>query len=896
MILNHISYKFSAISFIDMDKEEFLQRYKDGQRDFSNLDLRKIDLYENDLSGCNFNDSDLRQANLTLCNLSNVDFTNAKLEWTFFQGAKIDSKTILSSKYLLAWQLVNEGVFDEFGGGYYQFRPDKNNSKRDFRYQNLSYGNLCDADLTNLDFTGANFYQSRLDGTDLSHVNLSGANLEKAYLHLANLKGSIIDKKTKLDDKWRLVWELVNEGGKNRNLEGVDLRGANLAYADLTGVNLKNANLTKANLSYCNLTDANLKGANLTETQFYQTILINTILIDVKTDNTEFCLCTTIDTIFNNISAFEYTIKILNQKNNDQYIHVNEINVEGYNLSHLDLRGYNFSQCYLSNTNFSYSNLINCNFSKCRLGEYEYPCYNVEHYFVPYYNTQSAANFSYTNLINANFSEADLNHVNFSGANLQNANLTKADLSHADLTGADLRGADLENAKLDYVNLRATIIDESTKISEKWRFIWEFINSEYPQKYNLKGVDFSYIRLDYFDLSGCDLSNINLSHSKINNCNFSNSDLSQSNFEEAEINETKFDDANLQNSNLKSLRGKDNDFIKAIFNNSNAEKARLRGNLSHAQFINCNLISASIGKDLYKANFYDSNLTKVSLQNSNLSQANFENANLEEAILRLCELRETNFTNANLQKVEFFSKVTERDCSFIEGQIEIAIINNTNLKGTIFENKFIDKKTQIIQDHSLLVSLQRDFIHRLESGHLLNCELIGYHSELTIVEGDKLEKLRDYCWQMVTKFRNSRLEPKRIFVNNLTGKLGEEVVKNRLGDLVNTVDYEIYDRGDGGIDLTLKNDDNLGIQVKTRTGDNIQDIQWKITKKEIETNIALVCIYSQERVTEAQLHYHLILSGFMPTNEIKSEENEVFFSIENLYYGGGLKGYLENYS
>lgn len=60
--------------------------------------------------------------------------------------------------------------------------------------------------------------------------------------------------------KWRLVWEIVTQGGADR-----DLKGANLYAADLCGAKLGSANLHEANLRATHLNGANLEGANLSK-------------------------------------------------------------------------------------------------------------------------------------------------------------------------------------------------------------------------------------------------------------------------------------------------------------------------------------------------------------------------------------------------------------------------------------------------------------------------------------------------------------------------------------------------------------------------------------------------------------------------------------------------------
>ena len=186
-----------------------------------------------------------------------------------------------------------------------------------------------------------------------------------------------------------------------------------------------------------------------------------------------------------------------------------------------------------------------------------------------------------------------------------------------------------------------------------------------------------------------------------------------------------------------------------------------------------------------------------------------------------------------------------------------------------------------------LKAQQTDFIQRLKSAKLLRCDEKGQHSELTVISGQRLDQLRDFCWDMVKKYKPT--DPKNYFINNMKGKLGEEVVKSRLADFVTEVDYEKRVGGDGKVDFTLSSDSSIGIQVKARNG-NFDKIQWSISQEEIEKNAVLVCILIQEEVSEAQAKYNLILAGFLPTNMITSTDA---IGIDKLLYSGGLRSYLE---
>lgn len=193
---------------------------------------------------------------------------------------------------------------------------------------------------------------------------------------------------------------------------------------------------------------------------------------------------------------------------------------------------------------------------------------------------------------------------------------------------------------------------------------------------------------------------------------------------------------------------------------------------------------------------------------------------------------------------------------------------------------------------TLLRSLQSDFIKRLTSGCLLHCETEGQYSELTVISGERLKALREFCWQMAEKYK--RTSPVRdVFINNLKGKLGEEVVKERLAAFVTEVDYEKrFGVGDGKVDFTLTFDPSVGIAVKSRHG-SINKVRWTINAEEVQKNAVVACILIQEDVNEAQPEYHLFFAGFLPTQMIKLKTGKISFGIEQLLYGGGLRCYLE---
>ncbi|BAZ15193.1 TPR repeat protein [Calothrix sp. NIES-4071] len=187
--------------------------------------------------------------------------------------------------------------------------------------------------------------------------------------------------------------------------------------------------------------------------------------------------------------------------------------------------------------------------------------------------------------------------------------------------------------------------------------------------------------------------------------------------------------------------------------------------------------------------------------------------------------------------------------------------------------------------------LQSDFINRLSSGSLLHCENSGQHSELTVISGTRLNSLRNFCWRMAEKYK--RVSPVRdVFISYLKGKLGEELVKERLAGFITEVDYEHHLGGDGNVDFTLTSNPLIGVEVKSRCG-SFDTVKWSVTSEEVAKNAVIVCVLIQEKINEAQSEYNLVLAGFLPTAMIKLKTGRISFGIEQLMYGGGLVCYLE---
>ncbi|MGB3536097.1 MAG: pentapeptide repeat-containing protein [Microcoleaceae cyanobacterium] len=135
-----------------MNKEQLQQEYKDGRRDFTNLDLSgldlaKINLTGADLSGSNLNGSRLVYAKLTGANLTGVN---------------------LSGAYLGIADLTNTNLT----------RANLSNTK--LYETNFTNANLTNANLANIEFEKTNFRRANLQGIQFEGTSFLSTNLTEA--------------------------------------------------------------------------------------------------------------------------------------------------------------------------------------------------------------------------------------------------------------------------------------------------------------------------------------------------------------------------------------------------------------------------------------------------------------------------------------------------------------------------------------------------------------------------------------------------------------------------------------------------------------------------------------------------------------------------------------------
>jgi uncharacterized protein YjbI with pentapeptide repeats/uncharacterized protein YaaR (DUF327 family) len=233
----------------------------------SKANLSRAILYEAKLNGANLTGSDLSNAIITSADLSDAYLSEATLNDTMLDHANLRNAEIrnasLRGATLSGSDLSHARLFES------------DLSEANLISTNL-YGSiftstkLIGAKLHDADLRAANLSKANLSGANLSGANLSGANLSGANLSGANLRKTEIDETTIIDAKWRLIWEIVNQGARGKDFSGKDFSNACLSGADLSGANLNGADLNGADLSGAkDLTSFQVKEAQNWDTAKY---------------------------------------------------------------------------------------------------------------------------------------------------------------------------------------------------------------------------------------------------------------------------------------------------------------------------------------------------------------------------------------------------------------------------------------------------------------------------------------------------------------------------------------------------------------------------------------------------------------------------------------------------
>lgn len=421
----------------DWSRESLIKAIGNGVTDFSNANLRGLDL---------------RDLKFDRLNLDRTDFTGSQLNGVDFGNAKSVAYATFDAAELADVNFNNTDV------SHSSFKGAKNIFRVNFRGAYLDGADFSSSDLENVDFSDA----LRMDGARFDGADLAGADFSGKSLRRSSFKGAMNLAQVNFR---RAV--LIDSDFGNSDLKDVDFSGVSYIF----GTNFSGAFIDGTNFSLLDLHDAKFRDAHLGKVSFD----------GVRLDDADF---SSVD-----LRGVDFSRAIYLRHANFERADLAGANFRGAELEGARFRGaknliqVNFENARLDGADFTSGDLRHADFSKARsLVKAIFKEAELEGADFSGRNA-AGANFYEANLTGAKFADVSLAHADFKYADLKNADfrgvktLENARFDLADLSGADLSGANLVNtsfvgatsvslAKFDGANLKdANFLSSDLKLS-----------------------------------------------------------------------------------------------------------------------------------------------------------------------------------------------------------------------------------------------------------------------------------------------------------------------------------------------------------------------------------------------------------------------------------------------
>ena len=219
--------------------DELLNRYRAGERDFSQIQIYSGELVNRDLSNIDLSGASLRQVSLVDCDLSRANLSNTNITNSYLEGINLNDANLSHANFCVGseqdYSQIRANILSDWTRMLDNLPLEAANKAREQMSAQMSQ------QLEEV-LMPVSLRQANLERADLSH-----ADLRKAYLNDANLQGANLT---------------------NANLSEADLRGANLTNANLTGVKCDRTNFSQANL-----TEATIDSVSFSTTKLNWTIM-----------------------------------------------------------------------------------------------------------------------------------------------------------------------------------------------------------------------------------------------------------------------------------------------------------------------------------------------------------------------------------------------------------------------------------------------------------------------------------------------------------------------------------------------------------------------------------------------------------------------------------------------
>lgn len=232
-------------------KNRVLQGADLHQANLKDADLRKADLVDANLNSANLSGANLSGANLTGASLRKANLRNAYLIETDLRGADLQEANLIGANFDRA----------KIGAS-----TDNQGDKRETNFKNSFY-------------TGGSFDAAKVFiGNSLTPVSLPEDYKKVILLIKPDFKLPALESS---GSPWDFL-SYTDLSGKNVNLTGADLSGANLQQTDFSKARLVASIFSEANLEGANLTGVDLTGVELQKANLTRANLKDTTGIDLE--------------------------------------------------------------------------------------------------------------------------------------------------------------------------------------------------------------------------------------------------------------------------------------------------------------------------------------------------------------------------------------------------------------------------------------------------------------------------------------------------------------------------------------------------------------------------------------------------------------------------------------
>lgn len=166
-----------------------------------------------------------------------------------------------------------------------------------------------------VDLSNNNLQFLNLDGIDLRYANLSCTNMVRINLDSANLNGANISR-ANLDRVSLVEANLISSNLNGVCINEVNLKGAKLDSSNLSYININNSNLENSSFIQSNLNNSMLYNSNLSSCLFMSTNLINAVFTNSTLYNIDIYNSSLGSALFENVVVKNNLKGQLFEKNN----------------------------------------------------------------------------------------------------------------------------------------------------------------------------------------------------------------------------------------------------------------------------------------------------------------------------------------------------------------------------------------------------------------------------------------------------------------------------------------------------------------------------------------------------------------------------------------------------